>query len=157
VEQGRERGGSLGLIELIDERGPELYADFRRYYQLDLCDLARGQLSPKLALALIRHLPLDSAYVTALRGGPAYAGWDRHAYLVADLYDAINGLAYLYQTAHSDPKKPKAKPLPLYPRPGVEAKTPADRPTDPLRARLRGDAPVPPLGPGSRIPPPSRP
>ncbi|MBB4702946.1 hypothetical protein [Sphaerisporangium siamense] len=109
-----------------------------------------------LVLALIRHLPLDSAYVSALRG-PEYAGWDRHAYMLADVYDAFNALTWLYQAAHSDKPK-KVKPFPPYPRPGAQE---AEKPTkpNPLLARLRGeDAPAPVIGPGSKVPlPPPRP
>ncbi|MGN9782765.1 hypothetical protein ACTMTF_15135 [Nonomuraea sp. ZG12] len=157
MEQGRQRGGSLGLIELLDEHGGELYADFRRYYQLDLRDLARGRLSPRLALALIRHLPAESAYVSALRG-IEYAGWDRHAYMTADLYDAVSSLTYLFLATKSEKPK-RVKPFPPYPRPGVKAEEGSTKPTNPLLARLRGeDAPAPFLGPGSKIPlPPSRP
>ncbi|SFI81767.1 hypothetical protein SAMN05216275_10572 [Streptosporangium canum] len=94
--------------------------------------------------------------MTALRG-PEYAGWDRHAYVMADLYDAFNALTYLYQAAHSDKPK-KVKPLPPYPRPGVVVEEKATQPNA-LLARLRGeDAPAPVLGPGSKIPlPPPRP
>lgn len=116
--------------------------------------MARGKLSPRLASILIRHLPIDSAYATAVRGGPEYAGWDRHAVMMADIYDAINSLTYLYQVSHAEKPK-KVKPIPPYPRPGQKAAQEASKHTDPLRARLRGDAPAPtPLGPGSRIPPP---
>lgn len=109
-----------------------------------------------MALAYIRHLPLDSAYVSAIRG-TEYAGWDRQTYMTADLYDMLGYLIYLYQLSHAE--KPKnVQQLPLYPRPGAEAEKP-EKPTNPLLARLRGeDAPAPTLGPGSRIPlPPSRP
>ncbi|MER7208536.1 hypothetical protein ABT340_15805 [Streptosporangium sp. NPDC000239] len=107
-------------------------------------------------MALIRHLPLDSAYVTALRGAE-YAGWDRQTVVMADVYDAVNTLTFLYQASHSDKPK-KVKPFPPYPRPGVQEAEKA-KPTTPLLARLRGeDAPAPVLGPGSKVPlPPSRP
>jgi hypothetical protein len=109
-----------------------------------------------LVLALIRHLPLDSAYVSAIRG-PEYVGWDRHAYQIADLYDAVNALTFLFQAVNSEHPK-KVKPFPSYPRPGVQV---AEKPTkpNPLLARLRGeDAPAPMTGPGSKVPlPPSRP
>lgn len=107
-------------------------------------------------MALIRHLPLDSAYVSAQRGAE-YAGWSRNTYVMADVYDAVNALTYLYQAAHSDKPK-KVKPFPPYPRPGVQEAEKASKPTNPLLARLRGeDAPAPLLGPGSKVPlPPPR-
>ncbi|MEU4726539.1 hypothetical protein AB0G06_43670 [Nonomuraea dietziae] len=151
MDRRGQRGGSLCLIELIDSHGEELLADFRRFYQLDLCDVVRGQLSSKLALALIRQLPHDSAYISALRG-PEYVGWDRHAYMQADVFDAIQRLAFLF--AASKAKEPrKLKPPPPYPRPGVKPKP--DPKTNPLLSRLRGEgAPSAHLGPGSAIPPP---
>lgn len=137
----------------MDEHGDELYADFLRYYHVDLRDLWTGRLTPRLVLALVRHLPWDSAYVTALRGGAEYVGWDRHAQILADVYDAINTLTYVFRAAHSDKPK-KVKPLPPYPRPGVKAEEKPKLP-NPLLARLRGeDVPAPVLGPGSRVPPP---
>jgi hypothetical protein len=155
VDEGGPDGGSLSLIELLDEHGDELFADFLRFYHLDLRDLNRGLISPRLVIALIRQLPLDSAYVTKLRG-IEYVGWDRHAYVLADLYDAINTLTYLYQASNAE--KPKTvKPLPPYPRPGAKA-TDTPTKTNPLLARLRGeDAPAPFIGPGSKVPlPPPR-
>lgn len=123
---------------------------------MDLRDLRRGLLSPRLVLVLIRHLPLESAYVTALRG-TEYAGWDRNAYQMADLYDSVNALVYLYLASHSEQPK-KVKPFPPYPRPGVQDAEKATKP-NPLLARLRGeDAPAPFIGPGSKVAlPPSRP
>ncbi|WP_371784695.1 hypothetical protein [Streptosporangium subroseum] len=111
-----------------------------------------------MALALIRQLPLDSAFVTAVRGGPEYSGWDRPTYVMADLYDAINALTYLFQMSNSDKPK-KVEPFPAYPRPGVKAEEKSTPKPNPLLARLRGvDGPVPPNGPGSKVPlPPSRP
>ncbi|MEO3860122.1 hypothetical protein [Acrocarpospora sp. B8E8] len=153
MDAGGQVGGSLGLIELLDSHGDELLADFRRFYQLDLLDLRRGLLSPVLVLALIRHLPLDSAYVSALRG-TEYTGWDRNTYVMADLYDAIRELAYLYVSSHAENPK-KVKPFPPYPRPGVQVAAKPAKPT-PLLARLRGeDAPAHVLGPGSKVPPPA--
>lgn len=159
MDEGGAAGGSLSLIELLNEHGEELYADFHRFYRLDLVDLCRGRLSPRLVLALIRQLPLDSAFVTAARGGAEYAGWDRHAYLMADLFDAINTLTFVTLRANSDKPK-KIKPFDPYPRPGVdsEKEKKANQP-NPLLTRLRGEEPKPPPKPKpSRVPlPPPRP
>lgn len=124
---------------------------------MDVLDLFRGRLSPKLALNYVEHLPVDSVTVTALRGGPEFHGWDRQAFLLADLFDAVAHLRHVTLAANSkDPKKvPEPKP---YPRPG--AKTKSAEP-DILLSRLRGaDAPiytpVEEVGPGAVIPlPPS--
>ncbi len=94
--------------------------------------------------------------MTAVRGFE-YAGWDRHVYLLADLYDAVQRLTFLF--AASKTKEPKKlKPPPPYPRPGVKQQ-PEPTKTNPLLSRLRGEgAPAAHLGPGSAIPlPPPRP
>jgi hypothetical protein len=93
--------------------------------------------------------------VSAIRG-PEYSGWDRNAYMMADLYDAIHDLAFLYVSSHAENPK-KVQPFPPYPRPGVKVAAKPAKPT-PLLARLRGeDAPAPFSGPGSKVPlPPPR-
>ncbi|MGS2646084.1 hypothetical protein [Streptosporangium sp. G12] len=79
--------------------------------------------------------------------------------MLADLYDAINALTYLFQVSNSDKPK-KVEPFPAYPRPGAPAAEQAPKKPTPLLARLRGeDAPAPVIGPGQRkVPlPPSAP
>lgn len=106
-------------------------------------------------LALIRHLPAESAYVSSLRG-TEYAGWDRHTYMQADIFDAIQNLSYLFTASKAKDPKKVAKPTP-YPRPGV--KQASEKKTNHLLSRLRGEGEMPAhLGPGSVIPlPPPRP
>lgn len=122
-------------------------ADFLRYYGLDLRDLVRGKLSPKRALALVEGLPTDSAYAVALRG-PEHTGWDRQAYISADIFDAVMTLTYVMLRVNSD--KPKSVKAPEeYPRPGTKK----PKKPDILLSRLRGEEgdSVIEAGPGSTI------
>lgn len=124
--------------------------DLKQYYGMDLHDVVSGKYSPTYVLSLLETLPPDSRLVTALRGGFDYAGWDRKAYILADLVDAIQGLTHIYVAAHvkRTPKAPEE-----YPRPGVEIKKTKKEP-NPLLIALKGDAleEQKELGPGSIIP-----
>lgn len=53
------------------------------------------------------HLGPDSATYAAMY--PKYAGWSRTEYMIADLYDAVNGVAYAVASTipRSYPRKPK--------------------------------------------------
>lgn len=121
---------------------------------MDIHDIYTGRYSPKYVLTLLETLPEDSRLKVALRGGEVYSGWDRHAYILADVVDAIQGLMHIYVAAHTK-KTPKA-PDP-YPRPGVEPKSQVKKEPNPLLIALKGDQPEQELGPGSVIPlPPER-
>jgi hypothetical protein len=157
VDEGSRPPGSLSLYELLSKHAGPLAADFRRFYRLDICDLFRGRLSPKLALALVEQLPVEAATVTSMRGGPEFVGWDRHAFLMADLFDAVESLVFVTTAANA--KDPKKVPVPRnYPRPGDKPKSSEP---DILLSRLRGGdqpiyTPVEEAGPGAVIPlPPS--
>lgn len=85
-------------------------------YGVDILDVFRGRVSARRVLALVEHLPADSATALALQGSE-YLGWDRHAYLLADVFDAVNQLTYL--TLRVNTAKPGAvRPPKPYPRPG---------------------------------------
>lgn len=51
-------------------------------------------MSPKMALALIRHLPAESCTVAAIRGGAEYLGWGTDRYMMADMIDILNDINY---------------------------------------------------------------
>ena len=101
---------------------------------IDLRDLWRpgSVLTWRRLAALIRHLPPESATMTALRNSapaevlarqaeqvdPATLAWSRAEMLAASQLDAINQLIHMYASAHS--KQPVARPKPT-PRPGVVA------------------------------------
>lgn len=64
-------------------------ADLQRFYGVNLADYWRGELSIRRLSVLIHSLPNDSA--TATKAGQVEAGWDVHAFLLADLYHAFTG------------------------------------------------------------------
>jgi hypothetical protein len=140
---------------LINEHGGAVAADLLRFYGMDIHGLTDGSLSPKYVLALLENLPADSALVTAMRGGADFHGWDRHSYLLADVFDAVQYLTHTFVSANA--KKTPKSPEP-YPRPGeAEKQEEKRRIPNPLTAALKGEDVVPEVGPGSIIPlPPQR-
>lgn len=111
-------GGSLELGRLIDQAGEELLFDFRHYLGLDLLDVLRdgSGLTPRLAIAYIRQLPVESAFVARMRGGAEFRGWNQDRYMLADLIDLSQWQIFAQVSANSKkkPKKPDA-----YERPEV--------------------------------------
>lgn len=101
---------------MCNQHGAELVADFQRHYGMRLSDVVSGAVSPRSALAMVEHLPGDSAFVAAVRGGREFAGWDTRAYLLACLIDSVNMTTWAIgaQNAKRPPKKPKA-----FERPGI--------------------------------------
>jgi len=85
---------------LLNEHGDEIEADLARFYRIDLCDFYRGRLSSRRLSVLIRHLPHDSALVTAINDGQPV--WSSVEHLLADLWA-------LLLRANSDPKKTSDK------------------------------------------------
>lgn len=76
----------------------------------------RGTLSPRKVDVLIRGLPADSATRMSINGAPL---WNRSDYILADIYDATQGVGWL--TANKDVPRKDQTPAPKpYPRPGVE-------------------------------------
>lgn len=75
-----------------------------------------------------------------------FAGWDRHAYMLADLFDAIQALTYVTLAVNSDKPRKVSQPG-QYPRP--ESKQKQDDKPDILLARLRGESvnPIHEVGP----------
>lgn len=61
-----------------------------------------------------RHMPLDSAVYRARNADEArYASALQQSAMLADIYDALNWLVYLYTKVHSGkPKKPESYPRP---------------------------------------------
>ena len=64
-------------------------------------------MSPRLALALIDELPLESAYKAALQGGPQFQDWGVLEYLVANLIDAVQFNTHVTILAAGPKKKPQ--------------------------------------------------
>lgn len=85
------------------------------------CLLEETYLHPRRVLALIKHLPVESAFVSAqLPGGAENRGWSVTARLLADANDYINQNSWVtVKSANPKAKIPKIDPVP---RPGDEAK-----------------------------------
>jgi len=120
VEWGDPGPGSHQLIDLIRKVGGEhLIADFEQYTRYHFGDVLKdgSGLTPRLALILINQLPIESRTMAVLQGGAEFIGWDRKMYMLANLIDATNQVAYVTVAAASGKKKPK-KPTPIE-RPGM--------------------------------------
>lgn len=100
---------------MCDQHGSELTADFQRHYGLRLSAVVAGSVSPKSAVAMVTHLPEDSAFVVAVRGGREHTGWDTVAYLLAALIDSVNLTTWAVRAQNT--KRPPRKPQPIE-RPG---------------------------------------
>lgn len=106
----------MGLLSLIREHGDAIEADlaFRGY---DLLDLWRGKLSPRKVDVLIRGLPADSA--TRMAMNERQPLWSRTDFILADLVDATNSVAWV--SANKDVERRNQSKFPdPYPRPGAD-------------------------------------
>ncbi|MEW1546861.1 hypothetical protein [Streptomyces tsukubensis] len=120
MDGGRGRGKLLSLRAAIDEYGAEITSDLLRFYGIDIRDLFTGALSPVVCLALIEHLPPESAFKSRLlaEDGVHDPGWDRNTYVLADLLDAIQSLHTSF--IRSKVKNPRSVQQPApYRRPGT--------------------------------------
>lgn len=82
-----------------------------------------GELSPRICVALIEHLPFESAFKSALmcKGGYKDTGWDRNTFMLAEIVDSLQALhATFIRTKVKNPKS--VKPPQQYRRPGTEDK-----------------------------------
>lgn len=83
----------------------------------DLLDMWRGTLSPRKVDVLIRGLPADSA--TRMAMNERQPLWSRTDFILADLIDATNSVAWI--TANKEvPKRNQSKFPEPYSRPGME-------------------------------------
>lgn len=129
---GAFRGGIASLARLIEEHGRALEYDLITKTNYTLADL--GEALPYASLlSFINYLPADSAIRRAQQ--PDIAPWldgQKTAVVLADLYDLVGSLAYMFASVHhgkgSKPKKPKP-----YPRPWIK---------DPARKLGSGAMPV---------------
>jgi hypothetical protein len=132
VDRGDPGGGSIALARLIDQAGEAILADLQAEYGLNLVDIVRtGSHDPATILVLIKQFPLGSRTVAALRGGEQFIGWDVDRYLLAQLIDGVNRVAYTVAAANSK-RKPKA-PKPTV-RPSRAQKSTGE--SNPFRQRL---------------------
>ena len=72
MDSGRITGGSLKLLELIEEHPAELAFDFRRYFGLSIDDIGRGVSLGESVLLVAVLLREPESWTQA-----AYSGW-RH-------------------------------------------------------------------------------
>ncbi|MFD8142612.1 hypothetical protein [Streptomyces sp. NPDC059708] len=93
-----------------------------RYYNVDVLRVFDGGLSPKLVLSLVGNLPIDSATIAALRGGPEYVGWDLNAYLLADVVDLLQWVQYTLIVSNAGKNAKKVKKPEAYKRPGAKSR-----------------------------------
>lgn len=136
-EAGAAEHGKIATTRtLIADYPQEIEADFHRYYGLDILDLYRsgGGISLRKVDVLVRHLPPESATVTAIRNtitpeiaeqqaqnsNPEQGPWSFMEMLLASLIDEIRNYKWMYLSAHSE-RDPGPPPEPM-PRPGVKVK-----------------------------------
>ncbi|MFE5332569.1 hypothetical protein ACFRCG_39945 [Embleya sp. NPDC056575] len=119
-------GGIAGLAHLLREHGEAIEADLLRYYQVDLLDLYRGEMSWRRLRVLIRYLPVESATSRAMQPrDPKDEFWadpmDRR--MAAWLVNAVRENTYATILLNGDPKKVKRIRPPKPIGPEAEADT----------------------------------
>lgn len=130
-------GGSFQLAELIDQYGEHIYRDLHEYAGgLNLIQALDdgSDYSPRQLLVLIKGLPLESATVAAMRGGPEFRGWDMNMYRLTEIVDAVQYNTYAIIQSNAGKKK-VTPPAPI-PRPDTAAKKRATGKPNPFAQRL---------------------
>jgi hypothetical protein len=91
----------------------------KHYYGIDLRDLFLevDPLDPVWVLAHVSALPIECAFMAALRGGQQFVGWNQGRYMLARLIDAIASLQYTLILVYRDRDKSKPDPPDHYPLP----------------------------------------
>lgn len=127
MDWGIATGGSRVLASLIDEHGEAILSDLLHYYQVDLRDLLAEEnpLSPRYVLALVLHLPTDSAFHASRQGGEQFRGWDAGRYALVAQVNAQRATNHILMMVNRDPKKPKPKAPELFPTPDVATDKPS--------------------------------
>jgi hypothetical protein len=99
-------GGSLGLLELLEEHGEAIEADLQRFYGLPLA----GCLHDWRRLGvLVRQLPPEAALYRSMFGEKALWGSQEHLLaLIADILNAANW----QRGGDKNAKRPKPLPRP---------------------------------------------
>lgn len=119
--RGADRGGIASLAELIAEHGGAIEYDLLTKTRYTIEDVG-GALSWGAFLSFIDHLPPDSALARETVEGAAWYDGRLVAPLLADIWDALETLSYMYATRNTKKGKHIPRPKP-YPRPWVEDKT----------------------------------
>lgn len=76
--------------------------------------MLRYRISPQRVLWFIDHLPLDSAFNGAVRGGPEHRAWAVAEYMLANIVDRLAEVAVAAVQPHT---KKRVKPPAKFPRP----------------------------------------
>lgn len=94
-------------------------ADLQRHYNVDLCDLWRGTLTPRKVRVLIDGLPHDSRTMRAL--GDSEETWTLCEQLLARLIDEVAAHRWDFGFVSTDPaKRNQYRPFPEPVRPQRE-------------------------------------
>lgn len=119
MDGGDPAGGSSALAGLIDKYGEVLVPDLLHYYGVDLRDIFDEDhpLSARYILALVKYLPLESAFVAERRGGQQFRGWGPLMYAVVAAVNALRAIQHMYLLAHLAKNSPKPKAPEPYPIP----------------------------------------
>lgn len=88
-----------------------MHADLLEYFQKDILDLIRGDMSPVEAFSLLMHLPDESRVKAHFRGGSHHEGWGYDRYLRAGMINAINTNTYLLARINSKRKPDQPEPV----------------------------------------------
>lgn len=89
----------------------QVEADLQRFYQLDLADMYRGQLSVRKVCVLVLNLPRSAATWMAVGGAMAVSSETESAWLIEHALYAI-----AHAQAGSKGKAPERRPYP----PGIQ-------------------------------------
>lgn len=114
----------------------EIEADLEHYYNIDLADLWRDtdRLTWRKLGVLIKFLPSESAYITAVRDSMTkeeldaipesdnYGPWSRAETLLAAIVDLLNHLQWQNQMINKGKNSPSPKHPDPVRRPGVDKK-----------------------------------
>lgn len=113
-----DRGGIASLAGIIEEHGGAIEYDLLTKTRYSLEDVG-GALSWGAFRSFIQHLPEDSAYRRETVEGLEWYDGRMVAPVLADIWDALETLAYMYATRNTKKGKHVPRPKP-YPRPWVE-------------------------------------
>ena len=106
----RRAGGIISLARLIDKHESAIEYDLLTRAGMSLEDVP-ARLSWHSLACFVRHLDANSALYADMY--PKHAGWDYERAMLADIFDAINGVAYTVACGMgAKPRKPKKYPRP---------------------------------------------
>ena len=99
---GRWPGKLIIDLPQIKQYSAEVEADLLRFYGVDYRDRWRGGLSIRRLLVLVRGLPDDSAYKSAVAGVYPISP---ETLVLMDIFQALGGKQHWYRTAKVDEGK----------------------------------------------------